>query len=65
MMCSHFKRVWNSHLAPMWNYPDITGPFGMIYLDLIGLIGMSDNKCMYVMTIIDVFTRYLGEVVAE
>ena len=45
--------------APLRHYPDVPAPFERLHLDLIGPMGVSHNGYRYVMTIIDVFTRYL------
>lgn len=57
--CTRFKRVGNYHPAPLRHYPDVTVPFERIHMDLVGPMGVSDNGYKYVLTIIDVLTRYL------
>ena len=59
VVCSRFKKVGNSMPAPLRHYPHVTAPFERLHLDLIGPMGVSHNGYRYVMTIIDVFTRYL------
>ena len=45
--------------APLRHYPDVTAPFERLHLDLVGPMGVPHNGYRYVMTVIDVFTRYL------
>ena len=59
VVCSHFKKVGNYMPAPLRHYPDVTAPFERLHLDLVGPMGVPHNGYRYVMTVIDVFTRYL------
>ena len=56
--CLRFKPARDAH-APLQKYPDVSRPFQRIHLDLIGPIQpTTENGNKYILSIIDVFTRY-------
>ena len=59
LVCSRFKQLGNHFPAPLRHYPDVSAPFQRIHVDLVGPMGTSDNGFKYLMTVVDVLTRYL------
>lgn len=59
VVCCRFKQLGNHFPAPLRHYPDVTAPFERIHVDLVGPLGVSDDGYRYLMTVIDVLTRYL------
>ena len=58
LVCCRFKRV-NNPSAPLRQYPDVSAPFQRVHMDIVGPLGTSTNGYKYILTVIDVMTRFL------
>ncbi|XP_042891620.1 uncharacterized protein K02A2.6-like [Penaeus japonicus] len=45
--------------APLQRFPDVREKFERVHLDLVGLLPISNEGSKYVLTVIDVLTRFL------
>ena len=58
-VCCRYKRVRESYPAPLRHYPDVTNPFERVHMDLVGPLNESEIGSKYILTVIDVLTRFL------
>ena len=57
-VCTKYK-VKPKLPAPVYSYPEIGSPFERVHMDLVGPLSIDEEGHKYIMTVIDVMTRYL------
>lgn len=57
-VCCRFKKR-GSPPAPLMRYPEVGQPFDRVHMDIVGPLSVSDEGYRYVLTVIDVLSRFL------